>query len=236
MTSAKAQIPVNILENRSLPDKAAGYIREQIIKGGFPQGSRLVEDDLSKSLGVSRACVREALLNLQKEGLVIRKRNTCTEVVRLNKQDLQEVFMLRVSLELLCAEMCMAAKAVPLDDMKKQLAVIRQKSISGRTDYIKRIHEDIKFHELIIKASRNKRAQFFWNSIKSQMMTMFYTIPEQHFDYFDLFSIENHEKIINGFESGNPEQALPVLKQHILLTLELLSIDLDKNNRMEMKT
>lgn len=222
MQNRKNTIPQNKLDNRSLAGKAADFIREQIIQGNFEQGSRLVEEDLSDSLGVNRACIREALIILELEGLVKRHRNKCTQIVKFESNDIEEVFLLRIVLEVLCAETCIAKNTVPYEELKNQLLEIQKIGQLNEKDYMKRVEEDLKFHELFIYASQNTRAITFWKSIRSQMLTMFYAIPKMYSDFFDLHSTENHISIINVFKTGDDNAVVTLLKEHIKLTLELL--------------
>lgn len=223
MQNQKTIIPKNMINNQSLPGKAADFIREQIIQGNFEQGTRLVEEDLSDSLSISRACVREALLSLELEGLVKRKRNKYTEIVKFESKDIEEVFLLRIALELLCAETCIYRKTVPFEELKYQLNEMQNIAKQDEKDYIKRIEEDFKFHELIINASQNTRAIAFWKSLRSQMLTMFYVIPKKHSDFFDLNSTKNHMQIITVLETGDTDASTSLLKEHIMQTLDMLN-------------
>ncbi len=61
-----------LIERHLLSAKAAEVLRDKIIKGEFPQGQKLIEEELSGMLGVSRACIREAVMQLENEGLIVR--------------------------------------------------------------------------------------------------------------------------------------------------------------------
>jgi DNA-binding GntR family transcriptional regulator len=222
MQNQKITVPKNKLNNQSLSAKAADFIRSQIIQGKFEQGSRIVEEDLSNSLGISRACIREALHSLEVEGLVRRIRNKHTEIVKFENKDMEEVFLIRISLELLCAEACISKRTVPIDELKYQLNRIKEATQPNERNYIKRVEEDIKFHELFINASQNTRAISFWKSIRSQMLTMFYSLPEKNPDLFDLQSANNHMIIIQAFEKGDIAEVSHILKEHIMQTIRLL--------------
>jgi len=223
MENQKTIIPKNMINYQSLPGKAADFIREQIIQGNFVQGSRLVEEDISDSLGVSRACVREALMSLELEGLVKRIRNKYTEIVKFDRKDIEDVFLLRIALELLCVETCINKKAIPVMELKHQLNEMQKAATLDEKNYMKRVEEDFRFHELIINASQNTRAINFWKSLRSQMLTMFYVIPKRHSDFFDLNSANNHMKIINVLETGDIDVSTFLLKAHIMQTLQILN-------------
>lgn len=70
-----------------------------IVRGAYPPGSRLPEEDIAATVGVSRTPVREALNRLQAEGLVKTLRNRGSVVVGWTAEELDDIFELRVMLE-----------------------------------------------------------------------------------------------------------------------------------------
>jgi DNA-binding GntR family transcriptional regulator len=222
MAGSKAVIPENKLDNQSLSGKAADFLRQQIIQGIFEQGSRLGEEDLAVSLAVSRACIREALQMLETEGLVRRIRNRHTEIVHFDRQDIEEVFLLRAALESLCAETCISRGTVPIRELETQLTAIEGATKLERKNAMERVVEDLRFHEIFVLASGNERAIAFWKSIRSQMLTMFYAIPLRYAERFDRHNTESHVRIIQGLKAGDASGIATVLRDHILNTMQLL--------------
>ncbi|MDQ0382020.1 GntR family transcriptional regulator [Amycolatopsis thermophila] len=80
-------------------------VRELIVGGAFPPGQRLTEVGLSQRLDVSRTPVREALRQLESDGLVESGQRGVT-VVRLGRAALREAYLVRASLEALTADLC----------------------------------------------------------------------------------------------------------------------------------
>ena len=83
----------------SLPDRIAERLRNLIINGSLPPGTRLLEVDLSNRLDVSRGALREALRTLQEEGLVEARHNHGRYISQISTKDLDEIYSLRVILE-----------------------------------------------------------------------------------------------------------------------------------------
>ena len=83
--------------------QALSTLREAIISGRIPQGSRITELELSESMGVSRATVRSALQQLATEGLTVLKRYAGWSVTTLSAADVWELYTLRSALERLAA-------------------------------------------------------------------------------------------------------------------------------------
>ena len=73
-------------------------MRDVILSGQFEPDERLGEQFLAETLGVSRGPIREALDQLEREGLVLIRRNRGAFVARLSREDLNEVYSLRLAL------------------------------------------------------------------------------------------------------------------------------------------
>ena len=90
---------MDTLPRSGLSGAAVNELREAILEGRLVQGERLSEVSLSSTLGVSRAPVREALLHLEQEGLVVSLPYKGASVVSLSQQDFLELSTLRIALE-----------------------------------------------------------------------------------------------------------------------------------------
>jgi DNA-binding GntR family transcriptional regulator len=82
-----------------LADDVGSRLRESILNGIFVAGDRLREEELAAAMGVSRGPVRDALAQLDREGLVVRRPNRGAIVAELFRGDFDEVFSLRLAIE-----------------------------------------------------------------------------------------------------------------------------------------
>jgi DNA-binding GntR family transcriptional regulator len=82
----------------SLSQSIARFLEEKIIEGKMEAGKRLVPDEIAESLKVSKSPVREALLNLQKEGLVNNVPRVGFFVADINMEDIDEIYPIRAAL------------------------------------------------------------------------------------------------------------------------------------------
>lgn len=89
---------------RSVINSVVGQLREQILSGAFPSGARLTQRELAVSLGVSRLPVRDALRQLEGEGLVTLN-GPGAVVSSMSIDDLQELYELRGALEPLASRL-----------------------------------------------------------------------------------------------------------------------------------
>ena len=89
----------NTLPYKALRDAAVLRIREAILQGRLKPGQRILEADMAQELGISRAPIREAIRQLESEGLVVSRAHRGTYVTTLSSQDAREIFSLRAALE-----------------------------------------------------------------------------------------------------------------------------------------
>ena len=87
----------------SLKDQAADILRDQIISGEISPGSKLVEREVAELLGISRAPARDALMQLEKEGLVVSQLDA-RYVIELTERDIRELHAIRLVLERLAVD------------------------------------------------------------------------------------------------------------------------------------
>ena len=87
-----------------LKDQVNELLRDMIISGRFPPGTKLIEREVADNLGVSRAPVRDALLQLEREGLLVSKPNG-RYVIELTEHDIRELYQVRNALEKLAVEL-----------------------------------------------------------------------------------------------------------------------------------
>ena len=94
------------LNYKTLRQEVADEIRRKILKGEFKAGERIKEHEMAQLLGVSRGPVREALRQLEQEGLVRYERNVGCSVAPMNEKDIYEIGLLRAALEILAVKLC----------------------------------------------------------------------------------------------------------------------------------
>jgi len=88
----------------SLSVEVAGIIKERILKGEYHIGEKLIENQIADELKVSRTPIREALRQLEKEGLVESVPNRGSFVLGLTKRDIEDIYAVRAAVEVLAAD------------------------------------------------------------------------------------------------------------------------------------
>src|SRR6187549_3127037 len=150
-----------------LADSINGQLRGSILSGQFAPGEHLREVEIAARYDVSRGPVREALLQLEREGLVLLRRNRGAVVARLSRGDLEEVYSLRLALERLAVAQAARhgteADFTLLDDI---LHEFRGTDSSQPLTEQEAADQDVRFHDAIYLAAHHERLYAAWSSIR----------------------------------------------------------------------
>lgn len=208
-------LPLSLTEVSGLPrlgDRTYEAIREAILSGAFRPGAKLTVDHLVARLGVSRTPVKEALIRLEREGLVRIVPRHGAFVVRLTAADAADLYDLREVVEGLAArraaERMDAAALSELDSLLEQ-----SRACLGEPNYARYSHLDVAFHSAIAKASGSPPIQQVLESLRSQtrlLMATSVTLAGRLER-----SYAEHREIVEALRTGNAERAEQVARAHI---------------------
>src|SRR5437879_5426292 len=153
----------------ALADAVVERLRRTILEGHVAPGEPLREERLAAALEVSRGPVREALLQLEREGLVLRRPHRGAVVARLSRRDLEEVFSLRLALERLAFHWA-ARRATPDDVARLEASVrVQAKQLPGNVSRQRAAALDLEFHDIVYDAARHERLHRFWSNLRPQV-------------------------------------------------------------------
>ena len=133
-------------------------LRERIAFGDFEPGDRLVEADLATRFGVSKTPVREALLTLEADGLVVLRPHRGAEVSRLTAEEWSELIFLRDALEIGALDEIMAAMTEE-DFAQAEAALISMADAWAEHDYRRYRRVQRQLHAIILGAPGSAIAQ-----------------------------------------------------------------------------
>ncbi len=148
-----------IQRRQSLSEQVYSALRAGILKGEFAPGSRLIETQLTDWFQVSRTPLREALRQLQKEGLVIGDTNGL-QVTTLSAVDAMELYDCRLVLEKLAvAGACEHASPEQLKSLEQCVvqAEAKELQVSNEEMQLQLLDLDYQFHHVIAESSGNRR-------------------------------------------------------------------------------
>src|SRR5690242_16955957 len=203
------------VQAKSLVDVVAERIESAIISGAIEPGSKLREQTLAASLGVSRGPLREAIRRLEGRKLLERTPNIGVRVATISPKDLYEVLQLREVLEGLA---CSLAAENMTDDELEALAELldqhqQQRSVQEGTGYYQE-SKDFDFHFRIVKGSRNVRL------INLLCEDLYYLLRVYRYKSSTKpgrakQALKEHKDIVAALSRRDPEDAEQKMRLHI---------------------
>ena len=213
-----AEKPVLTISRKSLGEAVAGLLREKIIKGQYSPGERLIEEQLSNELGISRFSIRDGLRILESEDLVVHEPNKQTRVVSFTQKKIEDIYTIRLALETTSVDI-IEAKGIPvtklqLDAYTGELKKIRE---CEKDIYEKLKNVDMQFHETLIRVADNQYCIKIWEMIKNQILMLYSQILKSDSSrsetYLDFAG--KHHAIIEALQAGAFAQAKKELHVHM---------------------
>ncbi len=205
----------NKVRAQSLVDVVAERIEAAIISGDLEPGSKLSEQALAVSLGVSRGPLREAIRRLEGRKLLQRTPNIGVRVAELSLKDLNEILQVREALEgmacALAAKNMTDAELEALSELLEQHQ--RQKSVQEGTGYYQE-SKDFDFHFRIVKGSRNERLNHMLCGDLYYLLRV-YRYKSSTKPGRAMKALQEHKEIVAALTRRDPEAAEHKMRQHI---------------------
>ena len=187
-------------------------VREAIFRGDMAPGSHLSEVDLSEQLGVSRAPIREALLQLEAEGIVELVPNKGAFVRGLSYKEVEEIYTTRSLLEGYAAALA-AEHASPADINKIIKAAETAIQMAGTGDLWKTLDADFNFHRIVWNVSGHSLIESILEKLESQIRA-FMVVQAPLFGEL-LNSVMDHQELAEAIGNGDSAAAREIMKTHI---------------------
>ena len=187
------------LESRNLGAQVAQRLREMILWHHLPDGARLLEESLAAEFEVSRGPIRDALGQLEREGLLrVSKRGAY--VMALTSADIGHLFDLRKALELL-AITGITGRASEEDLTQMAAAVEQMRQAARRDDHDAFARADAAFHSLVVDRSSNRRLSDVWHQYEPILVTILQANVAQ--DEKLAASADDHQLLLDMIRSGD---------------------------------
>jgi DNA-binding GntR family transcriptional regulator len=211
MTNLQSDLPA--VERASLPRRASDVLRAAIVDGRLRPGDRLKEVELAEQLGISRAPIREALRQLEHEGLVATLPYRATEVLGVSQEEIAEVLVpIRLTIESFAFR-----KAMPQlseTDFAALAGIVeRMRAAGARGDVDALAADDVRFHELVIERSGQPHCLQIWRSIEPRVRAYFRRDAPAHPSADEL--ADEHQELLDALAGGDEAQLLDTLTRHI---------------------
>ena len=201
----------------SLMEDITNSLKDAIIEGRIQPGQQIVEKELQKTLGVSRAPIREALLKLEGQGLVDIIPRKGSFVRTITGRFIRENFTIRAWLEGLAARVSLQhLKESDYDHFEKILKDMA--GLAKKRDFKGYFYRHWDFHNVFIKGSQNELLIEKVEVLRRQSLWLSYSIT--YFEKKHKMSQTIHAKIIDVFRKGDPDAVEREVRHHILNATE----------------
>src|SRR4030043_131554 len=158
-----------IKNTKSIRQKIYDHLREQLLSGEIPPHQHLVETKIAKEIGTSRTPVREALHNLELEGLIESIPRVGYVVKSVKEAEVEEICEIRKAIEEVATRWAIEKAPQRLvEELRKNISISEEKAIHG--DPKSFIDLDAQFHEIITKMSGSKRLQELAQALRRHML------------------------------------------------------------------
>lgn len=212
-------------DRQTLQYKVTTKLREVILKGEFKWGDRLIQEEWAAKLGVSRMPIRDALRQLEIEGLVRIEPRRGAIVIPITAEDIEEIYHLRALLE--------------GEALERSIPYLEQEDLQTLEDYHEKMQalgkdeDDIReymelnkeFHKVLYQGCPWRRIHqmidILWTGIPLYTPSI---IPDRLQD-----AHKEHEEIITAIKNNRTKEARVILENHILRTKQHLLSVIGKN-------
>jgi len=209
------------LKRRSLAEDALTRIRRAIVANELQPGAALPEDLLAAQLGVSRVPIREALMQLELEGLVEVNGRGRSRVREFTDADFEDVYAMRCALEMMSARL--AVQRMTDADVQDLEALIDQQAAAE--DLTELSLQDVALHERIIQISHNRQLMVCWRTIRSQIEVWLARAHRAqaatHLSAIEL-TVPGHRCLLAALRSGDVQKAEDAMKMEMITWREWL--------------
>lgn len=202
----------------------ADWLREQIVKGFIAPGAQLKQDILAAHLRTSPGPVREALRQLESEGLVQHIPNRGAFVTSVSPDELLGVLLpVRLAIESFAVETA-GADPTTVEELRH---LVEQMNVAAQAGDLDQLNElDVTFHESIVRSAHSDHALQLWASVQPRIRMQIHRLARRHSTPFAI--PEEHRILLDSIEHDEPEQLRRTLEDHIVTSARrLLALETD---------
>jgi DNA-binding GntR family transcriptional regulator len=207
------------LEKTSLREQALSSLRRAITTGQLKPGTHLVETELSEALQISRGTLREAMRQLQQEGLISAGARGRLSVRHLDAKEIRDIFDVRAALESLAARE-LASRPDRADAAATLRRAVDDMDRWAASNLEDRIEADLKFHRTMCQLTGNETLLHQWTSLEGSIrMSIMFAGVDRAIKNMDA---KRHLEIVDAIESGDGTKATVAVMDHMAGAAETL--------------
>jgi DNA-binding GntR family transcriptional regulator len=199
--------------NKSLSDQIHEVLRDSIIKGELRPGDRILELEVAKNFGVSQAPVREALLKLAEEELVVSIRYKGTFVSNISSVEMEELYCFRKIMEELAIKR--SFERMKDGDVSTLEHFYHEMVRAGEANDLGSLRAaDINFHSKIYHMAEHKFMFSVWETLVSKLNRIWYLTSQAYFiNLSEVAAI--HEPLLNAIKRYDLNGCIKAFHEHV---------------------
>lgn len=210
MTSASGLVGLSKI---NLREQALASLRAAITSGQLPPQTPMVETELSERLRISRGTLREAMRQLQQEGLVTLGPRGRLYVRRLGTKEICDIFAVRAALEAMAARTVTQRtdRAEAVTELRSLLRTMSE--ARADEDLEGRIEADLNFHRGLCRLTGNDTLLHTWESLEGSIrMSIMFAGRERAIRNMN---VARHRAIVDAIASGDAAAAAAEVYEHM---------------------
>jgi DNA-binding GntR family transcriptional regulator len=185
-------------------------LRDRVLSGEIPPGTRLPELELVAQYGVARPTVREALQRLVHQGVLQRKPNHSAQVPELTPDAVADIFFARMPLELHAVRVVVERS---IDVPEARAAVARLQAVAEDAHWSEVVDADFEFHRSLIAAVGSPRLSRLHSSLESEIRLCIAQLrPAWH---TPAALAEEHRQVLEGILASSVTAAEARMREHL---------------------
>jgi DNA-binding GntR family transcriptional regulator len=204
---------ISRLKLRSAPEAAAQAIRDAIIAGKLKPGDRIIEQQWASFLGIGQPTLREALKELEFQGMVSKNSHRGTYVTQLQAEDYRKLLDVRLPLEVLAIER--AASHMDEASAAQLTALVDKLVASVESSDMAAFHEaDVAFHRRVWDMAGNEYLRLCLETVSLRLFVFSVLERGPKLASENRAAAEQHRGILAGLLSGDPAKAREAYLSH----------------------
>jgi DNA-binding GntR family transcriptional regulator len=210
------------IDRASTTQQVLQELREAIIDGRIAQGEALREVSLTKAFGTGRSAVREAIRQLEQEGLVQYELHRGAFVRLMSLADRLDVYVAREAIETGVAKRVVeASQPADLSGLRDSLAVLRATALGHDRVTEDEIAADIRFHQELVRLAGSPRLTRTHDTLAAETRMLLRHHPTYPWSDY----VGDHERVFEAIERRDP-RAPDVVRDHLRLSARLIGEEL----------
>ena len=201
---------------QTLRESVVNAIRTKIMNHQLRPGERIVELELAQEFQTSRGPIREALRQLENEGIVEYTRNVGCSVRTFSFWDSYEVYLLRTNYEAVSVRLLNGK--VPEETIQKMEEILESMRKIPAEEFESVFEYDNRFHEQLVLMSKLPRLAKAWKELYYGNLLAEYELVREK-EQILARQYDNHIAILNACKEGDPEKICREVKKHYWKTI-----------------